>query len=282
MSIWLVTGASRGLGREIARQALRRGDSVAGAARRTDQVDEAFAEFGDRVLAVALDVTDESQARQAVAATLARFGRIDYLVNNAGRGLIGAVEEASAAEVESIFATNLYGTLNVIRAALPAMRSQRAGRVVNISSMGGFAQFPGWGIYGATKFALEGVSEAMAGELAPLGIHVTIVEPGGFRTDFLDGSSITTTASTIDDYADTAGRTRALSTGGNHVQVNDPVKGAAAIVDAVTSDHPPTRLPLGPDAIAVVEHKLAHVRDELEAWRSLSASTPFDADGADG
>ena len=273
MTVWFITGASRGLGAAIAEQALLRGDHVAATARRPETIPSD--EQGDRLLPIALDVTQEQQAEQAVAAATSRFGRIDVLVNNAGTSLFGAVEEASAAEVESVFASNLYGALNVARAVLPVLRAQRSGTVVNIGSMGGFAQSPGWGVYGATKFALEGISEAMAGELAPLGIHVMIVEPGSFRTDFLDAGSLRGTRTTIDDYAATVGVVRAATSARHQNQINDPVKGAAAIVQAVTAANPPTRLQIGPDAVAAVERKLAHVHRELQTWRPVSESTLY-------
>jgi short-subunit dehydrogenase len=185
------------------------------------------------------------------------------------------VEETSADEVEAVFATNVFGLLNVTRAVLPHMRAARSGHVVNISSMGGFAQVAGWGVYGATKFAVEGLSEAMQAELSPLGINVTVVEPGSFRTNFLDGSSPHTVASELPDYVASAGRVRQAVATSSGAQVNDPVKGAAAIYAAVTAGHPPFRLQIGPDAVAMVEGKLAALRDELDTWRSLASSTLF-------
>ena len=280
MATWLITGAARGLGFEVAMHALNAGADVVAAARNLGQVEAAFAGVpgaGQRLLPVALNVLDEHQAATAVDAAVARFGSVDVLVNNAGRGLVGAVEEASAAEVETVFATNVFGLLNVTRAVLPHMRAAGHGHVVNITSMGGFAQVSGWGVYGATKFAVEGLSEAMAAELSPLGIKVTIVEPGSFRTDFLEGSSLHMAAKQIPDYADTAGRVRravATSSGG---QPNDPARGAAAIYSAVTAEHPPLRFQVGPDAVAMVEAKLTRVRRELEVWRALASSTLFTA-----
>jgi NAD(P)-dependent dehydrogenase (short-subunit alcohol dehydrogenase family) len=275
---WCITGAARGLGYEIARHALDAGANVVATARNLSQAQAAFAAVpgvSGRLLPLALDVTDERQAAVAADAAIARFGAIDVLVNNAGRGLLGAVEEASAAEVEAVFATNVFGLLNVTRAVLPHMRAARSGHVVNISSMGGFAQVAGWGVYGATKFAVEGLSEAMQAELAPLGIKVTIVEPGSFRTGFLDGSSLHTTASQLPDYAATAGRVRQAAAAGNGGQVNDPARGAAAIYAAVTAAQPPGRFQVGPDAVAMVADKLTRVRGELEAWRPLASATLF-------
>jgi NADP-dependent 3-hydroxy acid dehydrogenase YdfG len=283
MATWFITGAARGLGFEIARHALGAGANVVATARDLSQVEAAFAAppgFSERLLPVALDVTHESQAAAAVEAAIARFGSIDVLVNNAGRGLLGAVEEASAAEVEAVFTTNVFGLLNVTRAVLPQMRAAHSGHVVNISSMGGFAQVAGWGVYGATKFAVEGLSEAMQAELSPLGIKVTIVEPGSFRTSFLDGSSLHAAANELPDYAATAGRVRQAVATSNGGQVNDPAKGAAAIYAAVTAGQPPIRFQVGPDAVAMVADKLTRVRDELEAWRSLASSTLF-TDAAD-
>jgi NADP-dependent 3-hydroxy acid dehydrogenase YdfG len=276
MATWFISGAARGLGYAMARHAVEAGANVVATARSLTQVEAAFATVAgvtERFLPVALDVTDESKAVAAVEATIARFGSIDVLVNNAGRGLLGAVEEASAADVEAVFATNVFGLLNVTRAVLPYMRSARSGHVVNISSMGGFAQVAGWGVYGATKFAVEGLSEAMRAELSPLGINVTIVEPGSFRTSFLDGSSLHTTANELPDYAATVGRVRQAVATSNGGQINDPAKGAAAIYAAVTAGQPPFRFQVGPDAVAMVEDKLTRVRDELEAWRHLASST---------
>lgn len=278
MAIWFITGAARGLGFAIAARALEAGDSVVATARNVGQVELAFADspgFPERVFPVALDVTDEQQAAAAVESAISRFGTLDFLVNNAGRGLLGAVEEASAAEIEAVFATNVFGVLHVTRAVLPHMRAARSGHVINIGSMGGFAQVAGWGVYGATKFALEGLSEAMYAELAPLGIHVTIVEPGSFRTSFLDASSLQAAANEIPDYCETAGKVRHAVTTSNGRQPSDPVKGAAAIYAAVTADKPPLRFQLGPDAVAMVEAKLSRVRDELETWRDLASSTVF-------
>jgi len=281
MHTWFVTGAARGLGFEIARHALESGANVVVAARNVAQVEAVFSThpaFADRVLPVTLDVTDEAQAVAAVEAAVARFGRIDVLVNNAGRGLIGAVEETSGAEAEAVFATNVFGLLKVTRAVLPVMRAHRSGHIVNIGSMGGFAQVPGWGVYGATKFAVEGLSEAMHAELSPLGVAVTVVEPGSFRTDFLDGTSLHSTADQIADYDETVGTVRRGAAANNHGQINDPAKGAAAIYAAVTSPNPPSRLQIGADAVAFVENKLAHVREELETWRSVAVSTLLTAD----
>jgi NAD(P)-dependent dehydrogenase (short-subunit alcohol dehydrogenase family) len=271
--VWFITGAARGFGLEIARQALQRGDSVVAAARDPHGVRVQLPNHPDGLLAVALDVNDEVQARAAVGVAVERFGRIDVLVNNAGRGLLGAVEEASEAEVRAVFDTNVFGLLAVTRAVLPLMRRQRSGRVLNVSSVGGFGAWPGWGIYCATKFAVEGLSEALRAELAPLGIAVTIVEPGAFRTDFLDGRSLVRVERHLDDYSSTADQTRAWADASNHTQPGDPVKGAAAMIAIALSPDPPARIQLGSDCVARVEEKLAHVAAELDRGRNLSLST---------
>jgi NAD(P)-dependent dehydrogenase (short-subunit alcohol dehydrogenase family) len=270
MSVFFVTGASRGFGAEIVREALRRGHQVVATARRPDEIP-----FGD-ALKVALDVTDEAQARTAVEQAVAAYGRIDVLVNNAGRGLLGTVEEASDQAARAVFDTNVFGVLNVQRAVLPVLRAQRSGHVIQLSSVGGFTGTPGWGVYAATKFAVEGFSEALAAELAPLGVKVTIVEPGFFRTDFLDGSSLHTTEATIEDYAATIGRLRELMAERNHAQPGDPVKAAAAIVDLTELPEPPLRIQLGTDAVERISAKLDFMQAELAKWRTVSTSTDHD------
>lgn len=276
MSVWFITGASRGFGLQIARDLLQRGHQVVATARSAAAVTDALGENPD-LLAVALDVTDEAQAREAVQAAVQRFGRIDVLINNAGRGLLGAVEEATDAEVRAVYETNVFGLLTVTRAVTPVLRAQRSGTIVNISSVGGFVSSPGWGVYASTKFAVEALSEALHAELQPLGIHAMVVEPGYFRTDFLDSSSLQVQQNTIDDYTTgPAGQMRVTADQRNHDQPGDPVKAAAAIIDVVESERPPVRLLLGNDTIAAVEAKLDHVRSELAQWRSVSASTDFD------
>ena len=277
MLVWFITGSSRGFGLEIARLALERGDAVVASARDPYQVEAALPGFGDRLLAPALDVTNEDKAREAVAQAMQRYTRIDVLVNNAGRGLLGAVEEVSDDEVRDLFETNVFGLLTVTRAVLPIMRQQRSGWVLNISSVGGFTNFrAGAGIYGATKFAVEGISEAMRAELEPLGIWVTIVEPGAFRTDFLDPRSLRMARRTIEDYAATAGQIREWAHRENRQQPGDPVKAAAAMIEIATVANPPLRLPLGSDSLARIEEKLASVAAELDEWRELARSTSYD------
>jgi len=275
MTVWFITGASRGFGLEITKVALERGDSVVATARNPQSVIDAVPDAGERLLAVELDVHRPAQITAAVDAAIAKFGRIDVLINNAGRGLLGAVEEASDAAARAVYDTNVFGTLNVLRAVLPTMRDQRGGRIINLSSIGGFTGSAGWGIYNSTKFAVEGISEALAKEVAPLGILVTIVEPGYFRTDFLDGSSLHTEATVIADYAETAGAMRRKAGELNHEQPGDPVRAVEAIMTIAESLEPPLRIQLGSDAFASVADKLAAVGAEQRRWRDLAVSTDF-------
>ncbi|WP_180699534.1 oxidoreductase [Pseudomonas crudilactis] len=274
MRTWFITGASRGFGILIAEQALRSGDAVIATARNPQDITD---RLGDQpnLLAVRLDVTREDEAHQAVAAGIKRFGRIDVLINNAGFGVLGAVEETSASETERLFATNVFGLLNVTRAVLPHMRAQRSGRVINISSIGGYQAYMGWGVYGSTKFAVEGITEALHQELAPLGIHATVVEPGFFRTDFLDEQSLIKTALVLPDYDETVGKMRVFAEAANHAQPGDPLKFAEAILALVNAPNPPLRLALGSDTVARIEAKNRLVAQELEQWQVLARSTDF-------
>jgi NAD(P)-dependent dehydrogenase (short-subunit alcohol dehydrogenase family) len=276
MRTWFITGASRGFGELIVKQALETGDGVIAAARNPDQV---RSKFGDHpnLLTVKLDVTQETEVHRAVVAGIERFGRIDILVNNAGYGLLGAVEEATTEEIEPLFATNVFGLLAITRAVLPHMRQQRSGHVINISSIGGYEAYAGWGVYGATKFAVEGLSEALSQELHPLGIHVTIVEPGFFRTDFLDSSSLKRSSREIDDYDATVGAMRRFAAGANHGQPGDPAKLAKAFLTLVNAANPPRRLPLGSDTVQRIKQKNRFVETELAEWRELALSTDFAA-----
>jgi NAD(P)-dependent dehydrogenase (short-subunit alcohol dehydrogenase family) len=274
MRTWLITGASRGFGALIAEKALQGGDAVIATARKPEDI---VARLGDHpnLLAVRLDVTNEAHAHEAVAEGIKRFGRIDILINNAGYGVLGAVEETSASETERLFATNVFGVLNVIRAVLPHMRRQRSGHVVNISSIGGYQAYMGWGVYGSTKFAVEGITEAMHQELAPLGIHATVVEPGFFRTDFLDEQSLVKTALELSDYEETVGNMRRFAANANHAQPGDPMKLAEAMLALVYAPNPPLRLALGSDTVARIEAKNRLVAQELATWREVSVSTDF-------
>ncbi|MHC6225723.1 oxidoreductase [Pseudomonas sp. X10] len=274
MRTWLITGASRGFGTLIAQQALQAGDAVIATARKPEDIEARLGQHPN-LLAVRLDVTREDEALQAVSAGIKRFGRIDVLVNNAGFGVLGAVEETSASETERLFATNVFGLLNVTRAVLPHMRRQRSGHVINISSLGGYQSYMGWGVYGSTKFAVEGISEAMHQELSPLGVKVTVVEPGFFRTDFLDEQSLVKTALELPDYASTVGVMRGFAEAANHAQPGNPVKLAEALMTLANASNPPLRLALGSDAVARIEAKHGFVEQELAQWRELSLSTDF-------
>lgn len=273
MSVWFVTGASRGFGLEIVRQLLERGEQVVATARNTSSLAELSCP--DRLLVVPLDVTDQSQADRAVLAAVESFGGIDVLVNNAGRGLLGAVEEATDAETRAVFDTNVFGLLNVTRSVLPVLRRQRRGRIINISSVLGFSAKMGWGVYAATKFAVEGLSEALRAELEPVGVQVCLVEPGLFRTDFLDPSSLHFAGREFPEYAETSGRVRAWSVGQNHAQAGDPARAAAAIIDLGRNPQPPFRLPLGVDSVQRVGEKLTEVSQELAATREIGLSMSY-------
>ena len=274
MKAWFITGASRGFGALIAKAALARGDAVVATARNAAAITDAW-EPHPQLLALSLDVTQEAQAHAAVARAIERFGRIDVLVNNAGYGLLGAVEEASALEVERVFATNVFGLLNATRAVLPPMRAQGSGHVLNLSSIGGIAASSGWGVYCATKFAVEALSEAMAIELEPLGVRTTVVEPGYFRTGFLSAASLASTASRIADYAGTVGAMRSFAAGADGQQPGDPQRLAAAMLKLVDAARPPRRLPLGSDTVRRIGEKHREVEAELAAWRALALSTDF-------
>lgn len=274
MRTWFITGASRGFGTLIAEQALRAGDAVIATARKPQDI---TGRLGDHpnLLAVRLDVTSEEEAHQAVAEGIKRFGQIDVVVNNAGFGVLGAVEETSAKETERLFATNVFGVLNVTRAVLPHLRRQRSGHIINISSVGGYQSFIGWGVYCSTKFAVEGITEALHQELAPLGIRVTVVEPGFFRTDFLDEQSLIKTALELTDYDETVGKMRQFAEGANHAQPGDPLKFAEAMLALVNAPNPPQRLAMGSDTVAIVGEKNRLVEAELAEWKELSISTDF-------
>ena len=274
MRTWFITGASRGFGILIAEQALRSGDAVIATARNPQDITDRLGEQPN-LLAVRLDVTREEEAHHAVAEGIKRFGRIDVLINNAGFGVLGAVEETSASETERLFATNVFGLLNVTRAVLPHMRAQRSGRVINISSIGGYQAYMGWGVYGSTKFAVEGITEALHQELTPLGIQATVVEPGFFRTDFLDEQSLIKTRLELADYDETVGKMRAFAEAANHAQPGDPQKFAEAMLALVNAPTPPLRLALGSDTVARMEAKNRLVAQELAEWNELALSTDF-------
>lgn len=274
--VWFITGASRGLGFEITKAVLETGDNVIATVRSKPEDLTTELEGVDNLFVTTLDVTSEAQVQQAVQAGIDKFGRIDVLVNNAGFGLLSAVEEASADEVKKNYEANVFGLLSVIRAVLPSMRAQRSGHIINLSSVGGLTGITGWGLYGSTKFAVEGITEALAIELAPLGIYATTVEPGFFRTDFLDVSSLTRTGNIIEDYAPTVGEMRQFATQVNKKQPGDPKKLAQAFIKLANSPKPPVHLPLGSDTLKFFGEKMDKMNKEIDEWHDVIVGTDHD------
>ena len=269
--IWLITGSSTGFGRTLAEAALAAGDRVVATARRPETLDDLVAGAPERVLALPLDVTDQGQIDAAVAGARSRFGRIDVLVNNAGYGSVGAVEELDDGELRALMDTMFFGAVALTRAVLPVMRAQGGGAIVQMSSMGGQVTFPGYGAYCAAKFALEAMSESLAAEVAPFGIRVLIVEPGAFRTAF--GGAGMQRSRDIGVYAETVGPTRAAVDAMDGSQPGDPAKAAAAILHALDADAAPLRLALGDDAVDAITAALDRRRSDLEAWEAVSRDT---------
>lgn len=270
---WMITGAGRGIGAEIARAALANGDRVVAAARKLGQLQDAFAGADpERIALVELDVADEAQAAPAVAAAVERFGRIDVLVNNAAYGLLGRLEEVSSADIARQFAVNVHGVLHMLRAVLPTMRRQRGGHIMNISSIAGITGFDGASVYCASKYAIEGLSASLALEVAPLGIKVTAVEPGFFRTEFLDPSSVRYGATAIDDYAALGSVEQAYGAYKGR-QLGDPAKLAAAVVELAGMASPPRQFLAGSDALAMANTALDARRTEMAAFEALTVST---------
>jgi len=273
--VWLITGSSTGFGRMLAEAVLDQGETVVLTARNPQQVEDLTAKFPARTLAARLDVTNPTEVREVVKVAIATFGRIDVLVNNAGYGTLGAIEEVSDEDIRRQFDTNVFGALDLTRAVLPHMRQQRSGHIINFSSVGGFVSFPGSGIYCSTKFALEGISEALAQEVAPFGIKVIIVEPGAFRTDF-SGRSLVVSDTQIADYEPVIGQYRQWVQDIDGQQPGDPKKAASAIIQAVNTENPPLRLALGADAVNAIDAKLKSVKAELDAWRQVAVDTAFE------
>ncbi|UWE12451.1 oxidoreductase [Actinacidiphila bryophytorum] len=272
--VWLVTGANSGFGRAVAEAAVAAGDVVVGAARRVAALDDLVAAHPDQVEALALDVTDTAAIDAAVADVLARHGRIDVLVNNAGRSHIGAFEETGDAELRDLFDVHVFGPAALVRAVLPSMRARRSGAIVQMSSMGGQMSFAGFSAYSGTKFALEGMTEALAQEVGPLGIKTLIVEPGAFRTSLLANL---TASPEIADYDSTVGGTRSMAASSEGSAPGDPAKAAALILEALASPDTPLRLPLGDDGVTAVLTHLDQVREDVLPWEKRARSTGFDA-----
>ncbi|GAA4399116.1 oxidoreductase [Tsukamurella soli] len=274
MTTWLITGCSSGLGRALAHAVLARGDNAIVTARDVATIHDIADAYPDTALATVLDVTDQEQVTAATSAGEARFGGIDVLVNNAGYGYRSAVEEGEDGPVRQLFDTQLFGTVRTIKAVLPGMRARRSGAIVNISSIAARFAPDGSGYYAAVKASIEALTLSLRKELAPLGITATVVEPGAFRTDFA-GRSLTQAAEPIADYADTAGRRRIEHDTAHGKQPGDPAKGAAAIIEAVTSENPPYLLVLGNDASDIIRTALTTLLDEMDEWERLSRSTDF-------
>jgi NAD(P)-dependent dehydrogenase (short-subunit alcohol dehydrogenase family) len=272
--VWFITGCSTGFGRELAVALIEKGYRVVATARKIEDIADLKAQGGEAVLTLKLDVTDEAQAKAAVGAATAQFGRIEVLVNNAGIGYFAAIEEAEEAEVRRMFEINVWGLIRMTQLALPGMRARRSGTIVNISSMGGLRGFPAVGHYNGTKFAVEGVSEALSAEVAHLGIKVLIVEPSGFRTDWA-GRSANESKTVIDDYAESAGVRRAAIRGYSGAQPGDPKRAVAAIIQAVEAENPPLRLLLGKTALAMGRQKIEMLKTDFDAWAEVTEGADF-------
>jgi NAD(P)-dependent dehydrogenase (short-subunit alcohol dehydrogenase family) len=274
-AVWMITGSSSGLGRALAEKVLEQGYRAVLAARTPDAVRDLVDAYDGRALAVALDVTERAQVDAAVKAAYDRFGQVDVLVNNAGYGYIAAIEEGEDAGIRAQFETNVHGVIALMQAVLPGMRRRGKGHVVNISSIGGLTTFPNVGYYHASKYALEGLSETLAKEMAPFGIGVTVVEPGAFRTEFR-GRSMQQSRIRIPEFADTLGKQRDALLASHGKQQNDPAKGAQAIIEAVKAKQPPMHLLLGADALELARKQLNGMLKEFEQWETLTRSTAFD------
>jgi NAD(P)-dependent dehydrogenase (short-subunit alcohol dehydrogenase family) len=274
VTTWLITGCSTGLGRAFARAVLGRGHNVVATARSAEAVKDLAGADPDRVLALALDVTNGAQITETVGAAEARFGSIDVLINNAGYGYRAAVEEGGHEDLAALFATNFFGPISIIQAVLPGMRARRQGTIVHISSIAARTSPPGSGYYAASKAALEAMTASLRTEVEPLGITAMIVEPGAFRTDF-SGRSLTQSDTVIDDYADTAGARRKERDTTHGTQPGDPDKAAEALITAVESAQPPLMLILGPDALERLRASLDALNANLDAWEQTSTSTSF-------
>ena len=277
MGRWLITGCSTGIGREIARAALEAGHSVAVTARNVDAVADFVDQFGDRALALPLDVTDRDQITSAVGSVEKTFGGIDVLVNNAGYGYMAAVEEGEDTEVRKLFDTNYFGVVDTLKAVLPAMRARRSGHVINISSMTGLVANPPNAYYSSTKFALEALTEALAKEVGPLGIKVTAIEPGAFRTDWA-ARSMQESSTPIGDYDDNVGARKTLIKQFADHLPGDPRKVAEAVLMVAGLDEPPLRLLLGRDVLAAVREKIADLTASIDHWESVTKNVNFPKD----
>jgi NAD(P)-dependent dehydrogenase (short-subunit alcohol dehydrogenase family) len=272
--VWLITGCSTGFGRALAEAVLEKGDCLLATAREPEQLHALIEDYPETAKVVRLDVTVSQDVQAAVDTAIATFGRIDVLVNNAGHGLIAALEEVSDVEIHKFFETNFFGALRLMRSVLPVMRQQGSGHIVNLSSTAGFVGFGGSSLYCGAKFALEGTSEALAKEVESFGIKVTLIEPGAFRTDF-NGRSLAAAEQPIDAYDPVSGASLQWFKAMDGQQPGNPAKAAQAIIQAVESPHPPMRLALGTDAISLIQEKLESVKTDLEAWQQVTVSTDY-------
>jgi len=274
--VWFITGCSSGFGREFARAALAHGFRVVATARDARRLDDLIVGHKEQALALPLDVTNAGQIKRAVSEAENAFGRIDVLVNNAGYGYMAAVEEGEDKDIRAIFETNFFGVAAMIRAVLPGMRARHHGSIVNIASVGGMIGFPGSGYYAATKFAVEGLSESLSAEVESLGIHVLLVEPGPFRTDWA-GRSLRQSPNFIGDYEQTSGRRRREIAGYSGKQPGDPARAAEAVIKVLQSPTRPAHLMLGREGLGRVEKQLRSILNELDLWRQTSLSADFPA-----
>jgi NAD(P)-dependent dehydrogenase (short-subunit alcohol dehydrogenase family) len=276
--VWLVTGASKGLGLTLVKKLLKIGYRVAATSRNLNDLSKAVGEH-ENFLPLSVDLLSEKSVEAAVSGTLSKFGQLDFVVNNAGYGMLGALEELSDKEARENFDVNVFGSLNVIRKALPQMRKQQSGHIFNISSIGGFSgNFPGFGIYCATKFAVAGFTESLAAEVKAMGIKATVIEPGYFRTEFLTSGSLAVPSNPIDAYKEVRDSQAAHQNDINNQQPGDPAKACDVIIAAAESEHAPLHLFLGPDAYAIANAKIADVQNDMKAWSALATATNFSED----
>ena len=271
--VWFITGTSAGIGRELAEAALEKGYRVAATARQPEVLRDLAEKYPDTVLTLKLDVTNKNEIAEALRQTVEKYGRIDTIVNNAGYGLIGAIEEPGDEQIRRQFETNVFGVINVVRASLPIFRRQQSGHIINVSSGLGFFAFPSYGYYSATKFAVQGISEALAQEVAPLGIKVTIAEPGGTKTDFLKGvvqpenalsEAYPTTTNLFEQFSNNQG-----------AQLSDPRRVAEILIEVSESENPPLHLPLGEDSYNGIQNQLEKISKEIAKWRETSIATGY-------
>lgn len=272
--VWFITGCSTGFGRHLAIAVLAKGDKVVVTARKTEDIQDIVSDYPETALAVALDVTVAQQVVDGVNTSLTKFGQIDVLVNNAGIGYFGAVEESEEAEVRRMFDINVFGLARVTQEVLPHMRKRRSGHILNIASIGGLRSFPGVGFYNATKYAVDGLSEALYKEVSPLGIKVTVIAPSGFRTDWA-GRSANDSKVVIADYATTAGKNKGDIRGYSGNQPGDPERAAQAMIQVVEAENPPLRLLLGAAALKGARAKLEELKKDFDAWADVSVGADF-------